>query len=152
MADLEFLTATRYYFNTDQITDKLIQKIESTNVETPATDQVQGSGKQGKLQRQAAPTAAKMGSIKLTLGLTSDKSIYDWYAKCNKNNNEPNEWAQNRQNGSITAYDQAGNIVVLWNFAKCYPTSYTLPDFVAGGNDIALEVVEISYEALLREQ
>ena len=65
--DLEFLTATRYYFNTDQITEKLIQKIDSANVETPATEQVQGSGKGGILQRQAAPTAAKMGSIKLTL-------------------------------------------------------------------------------------
>ena len=95
-SNFEFLTATRYYFNTDKITEKLIQKIESANVETPATEQVQGSGKGGILQRQAAPTAAKMGSIKLTLALSKDKAIYDWYAQCNKNNNEANrvvyEW------------------------------------------------------------
>ena len=117
-SNLEFITATRYYFNADGITDKLIQKIDSANVETPATDQVQGSGKGGLLQRQAAPTAAKMGSIKLTLGLTKDKDIYDWYDKCNKNNNEPNQWKSNRKNGTITAYDQTGAAVVEWTFTN----------------------------------
>lgn len=151
-SNLEFITATRYYFNADGITDKLIQKIDSANVDTPATEQIQGSGKGGILQRQAAPTAAKMGSIKLTLGLTKDKDIYDWYDKCNKNNNEANQWKANRKNATITAYDQENNPVVEWTFVNCYPTSYTLPDFTAGGNDVALEVVDIVYEGVKRVQ
>ena len=149
--NLEFITATRYYFNADGITDKLIQKIDSANVETPATN-IQSSGKGAILQSQLSPTAAKMGSIKLTLGLTKDKDIYDWYDKCNKNNNEPNQWKSNRKNATISAYDQTGAAVVEWTFTNCYPTSYTLPSFTAGGNDIALEVIDIVYEGLLRKK
>ena len=70
----------------------------------------------------------------------------------NKNNNEANQWKANRKNATITAYDQENNPVVEWTFVNCYPTSYTLPDFTAGGNDVALEVVDIVYEGVKRVQ
>jgi phage tail-like protein len=152
MSDPEFITISRYYFNVDGIGAAFINKIESVNVQTPPSEQIQGVGKNGVSVRQSTPTVAKMGTIKLTLGLTANKELHDWYARCNKSFNEASEWKNSRKTGSIIGYNQAQEEVARWDFTNCYPVGYSVPNFAAAEAGMALENVEISFESIVRRK
>jgi phage tail-like protein len=146
----EFLTACRFYFEADGISDKVIKEISGLGVESTPAQEVHGSSKGGRATRQATPTVAKFTNVTIKVIATSDRDLYTWYEKCNKNMGDPSQWSSNRKNGSVAAYDQSGNEQARWEIVYCYPCKYTGPTLTASGGDMANETVELVHEGIRR--
>lgn len=89
------------------------------------------------------PGLTKHGNITLKWGLTDDKSLDDWHQQAVDGDIV-------RKNGSIVVLNRKGEEVARWNFTRAWPTKYTLPNFNAEGNDIAIQTLELAHEGLKR--
>lgn len=146
----EFLTACKFYFEAGDITEKVIKEISGLGVESTPAQEVHGSGKKGMVTRQPTPTVAKFTNVTIKVIATSDKDLYDWYEKCNKNMGESSQWTSSRKDGSVSAYNQAGEIQARWEIQKCYPCKYTGPTLTASSGDMANETIELVHEGIKR--
>ncbi len=52
------------------------------------------------------------------------------------------------KNCTIVMYDVSHKEVARYRLANAWPTKVALPDFDAGGNDLAIETIEIAHEGL----
>ncbi len=50
---------------------------------------------------------------------------------------------------SITAFDGNNDAVASWSLAGVYPAKYTGPSFSAGGNEVAIEKIELSHDGFV---
>ncbi len=148
----EFLTACRFYFEADGITEKVIKEISGLGVESTPAQEVHGSSKGGFATRQATPTVVKFTNVTIKVIATSDKDLYAWYEDCNKNMGGPTQWNSKRKAGSVSAYDQSGSMQARWEILNCYPCKYTGPTLTASGGDMANETVELVHEGIKRVQ
>ncbi len=146
----EFLTGCKFYFEADGITEKVIKEVSGLSVESTPAQDVHGSSKGGKSTRQATPTVAKFTNVSIKVIATSDKDLYDWYEKCNKNMGDASQWKSTRKSGSITAYDQSNAPQARWEMLNCYPCKYAGPTFTASGGDMANETIELVHEGIKR--
>lgn len=146
----EYLTACKFYFEADQITDKFIKEISGLGIENTPAQEIHGSSKGGRITRQATPTVVKFTNITLKVIATVDKDLYDWYQKCNEDMGDARSWAQNRKTASVVAYDQQTNEQARWNILNCYPCKYTGPTLTASGGDMANETIELVHEGIKR--
>jgi phage tail-like protein len=154
MADEELLVGCKFYFEADGITDKMILEVSGLSSETPAAggDKVLGSGKDAKNLRQAAPTQVKFAPVTVKVVATSNKDLYDWYEKCNKNEGGKSDWASNRKGASVVVYDQGGKEQARWNLKNSYPTKYEGPKLEAGSSDVANETLTLIHEGIVRKK
>lgn len=146
----EFLTACRFYFEADGITEKVIKEISGLSVESTPAQEVHGSRKNGVAVRQATPTVVKFTNITIKVIATSDRDLYTWYEDCNKNLGGRSEWRNRRRTASVVAYDQAGDEQARWNIDSCYPCKYTGPTLTASSGDMANETIEVVHEGIKR--
>lgn len=146
----EYLTACKFYFEADQITDKFIKEISGLGIENTPAQEVHGSSKGGRIQRQATPTVVKFTNITLKVIATVDRDLYDWYQTCNEDMGDSRQWMQKRKTGSVVAYDQQGAEQARWNILNCYPCKYTGPTLTASGGDMANETIELVHEGIKR--
>lgn len=146
----EYLTACKFYFEADGITDKFIKEISGLGVENTPAQEIHGSGKGARINRQATPTVVKFTNVTIKLIATDDVDLYDWYQKCNEDMGDPRQWAQNRKSASVVAYDQQGGEKARWNILNCYPCKYTGPTLTASGGDMANETIELVHEGIKR--
>ena len=152
MAVAEFLTASRFYFEAQGLEQKIIKEISGLGVESTPAQEVHGSSKGGVATRQATPTVSKFTNITLKLVATTDKDLYKWYEDCNKNMGGKSDWTSKRKLGSVSAYDQAGNMQARWEIENCYPCKYTGPTLTASSGDMATETIELVHEGIKRVQ
>jgi len=89
------------------------------------------------------PGLNKFGNITLKWGITDDKSLDDWHQQVVAGDVV-------RKNGSIVVLNRKGEEVARWDFQRAWPTKYTLPNFNAEGNDIAIQSLELAHEGLKR--
>lgn len=149
MAEKEFLTSSKFYFEADGITDKYIKEVSGLGVESTPAQDIHGSSREGKIRRQATPTVVKFTNITLKVVATTDIDLYKWYADCNKDVGS-RDWEKNRKTGSIVAYDQNNKEQARWNIKFCYPCKYTGPTLTASGGDMANETIELVHEGVER--
>ncbi|MEL6778838.1 MAG: phage tail protein [Cyanobacteria bacterium J06597_16] len=150
----ELLTACRFYFEADGVSEKSILEVSGLSVESPVAGDggVHGSGKKGVRVRQATPTAEKFSNVTVKVVATTDVDLYDWYKNCNTNDGGSSEWTSNRKASSISAYDQAGGIQARWELVNAYPCKYEGPSFTAGDSNMANETLELVHEGIKRVQ
>ncbi|MEH1907950.1 MAG: phage tail protein [Nostoc sp.] len=148
----EFLTASRFYFEAQGLEQKVIKEVSGLSVESVPAQEVHGSSKGGIATRQATPTVAKFTNITLKLVATNNIDLYKWYEDCNKNMGGKSDWNSKRKEGSVSAYDQSGNMQARWEIVYCYPCKYTGPSFTASSGDMATETIELVHEGIRRVQ
>jgi len=85
----------------------------------------------------------KQNNITLKWGLAESRVLYDWYRDVVNGKIQ-------RRNGSIILLDLEGQEKVRWNFYRAWPTKWDGPDFIAKGNEVAIETLEIAHEGLER--
>lgn len=146
----EFLTACKFYFEADGITEKVIKEISGLSVEATPAQEVHGSSKGGLATRQATPTRAKFTNVTVKVIATTDRDLYQWYEDCNKNMGEGSSWRNKRRAGSVSAYDQSNQMQARWEIVNCYPCKYAGPTFTASSGDMANETVELVHEGIKR--
>lgn len=150
MAENEFLTACRFYFEASGIQEKVIKEISGLGAESTPTQEAHGVSKGGRLTRQVAPSLVKFTNITIKVIATRDKDLYDWFSACNKNYNEGSSWAANRMEASVTAYDQGGAQQARWEILNTYPCKYVGPTLTASSGDMANETIELVHEGIRR--
>jgi phage tail-like protein len=150
----ELLTACRFYFEADGVTEKQILEVAGLSVESPVAGDggVLGSGKKGVKLRQATPTSEKFTNVTVKVVATTDKDLYEWYKNCNTNDGGASDWQSNRKAASVSAYDQAGSIQARWEVINAYPCKYEGPSFTSGDSNMANETVELVHEGIKRVQ
>ncbi|MEL6352676.1 MAG: phage tail protein [Cyanobacteria bacterium J06627_28] len=150
----ELLTACRFYFEADGVSEKLVLEVAGLSVESPVAGDggVHGSGKSGVRIRQATPTVEKFSNVTVKMVATTDVDLYDWYKNCNTNDGGSSAWDSNRKASSISAYDQAGNIQARWELVNAYPCKYEGPSFTASDSNMANETLELVHEGITRVQ
>jgi phage tail-like protein len=89
------------------------------------------------------PGMTKYSNIQLKWGIADDHDLYDWHNQAIQGNIQ-------RRNGSIVLRNRRGDEVVRWNFVRAWPSKYTAPTFNAEGNDVAIEMIELAHEGLVR--
>ncbi|MBE9216069.1 phage tail protein [Plectonema cf. radiosum LEGE 06105] len=146
----EFLTAARFYFEAQGIEQKVIKEVSGLGVESTPAQEVHGSSKGGVATRQATPTVSKFTNITLKLVATTDTDLYKWYEDCNKNMGGKSDWTNKRKDGSVSAYNQAGEMQARWEIKFCYPCKYTGPTLTASSGDMATETIELVHEGITR--
>ncbi|MHC5611307.1 MAG: phage tail protein [Nostoc sp.] len=146
----EYLTACKFYFEADGLTDKFIKEVSGLGVENTPAQEIHGSSKKGIITRQATPTVVKFTNITLKLIATVDVDLYKWYQECNEDMGDVRQWAQKRKTGQIVAYDQQGSPKARWEIRNCYPCKYTGPTLTASGGDMANETIELVHEGIKR--
>jgi len=119
------------------------QPIECTEV----TPQKWGKANRGQVVRTKLPGNPKSTNLVLRRGLTVSMTFWKWFEAV-----EQNKWKDQRKNGSLSVYDQAGVVQARFEFQGAWPTGYTLTDFSASANEIEIEEVELAVEEFTRSQ
>jgi phage tail-like protein len=111
------------------------------------TPQAWGKAKTGYVVRTKVPGNLKTNNITLRRGLTQSPTLWKWFDAVQTGN-----WGAQRRDGSISIYDQAGDVQARFMFYRAWPTSYVLSDFSAGSNEVEIEEMELAVEAFIREK
>lgn len=89
------------------------------------------------------PGLPKFGNITLKRGMTKSAELQNWH-KAILNG------AADRRNGVIILLDDERTEVVRWNFLEGFPAKWEGPELKAGGNEVAIESIEICCERIER--
>jgi phage tail-like protein len=88
------------------------------------------------------PGRCKYQNIKLTRPLDKTSAdVASWVAGQRKK--------VERSNAEIAVLDPAGEVVAKWNLNGVYPVKWTGPSLDAGGNQIAIETLELAHNGFL---
>jgi phage tail-like protein len=87
------------------------------------------------------PGLTKYANIVLRRGITQDAELWNWQKNII-------EGKADRRNGSIVLLDDAGNVVVRWNFVRGWICKWEGPDLNASANEVAIETIVIAHEGL----
>jgi phage tail-like protein len=86
-------------------------------------------------------------------GDSTSKKMYEWFEKClPASNGGKSQWADNKVEGSITAYDTDGNEVAKWEFAEAWPSKYKCADLDVTSDSYIEETYTITCEKFNRVQ
>ena len=82
---------------------------------------------------------------------STSKKMYEWFEKClPTSNGGKGSWADNRKEGSITAYDTDGNEVAQWTFIDAWPSKYKCADLDSTADAYIEETYTITCEKFNR--
>lgn len=106
----------------------------------------------GRVVRTKIPGNVKNNNIVLRRGLTVSTTLWNWFEAV-----QLGKWAEKtpqknqRRDGALTIYNQAGEAQARFVFQRAWPVSYTVTDFNASSNDVEIEELEIAVEEFMRE-
>ncbi len=85
----------------------------------------------------------KYGNITMKKGVIKNQALYDWLAAGLTG-------AVTRKTVTISLLDEAQAEVATWQIINAWPTKYTMSDFNATSNEIAIESLELAHEGMIR--
>jgi len=91
------------------------------------------------------PGLTKYGNLTLKWGITDSMELYNWRKLV-----EQGKIKNARRNIAVILMDEEGNPASRWEFAAAWPSKYDAPDLSAKTKDIAIETLEIVFEAMQR--
>lgn len=113
-----------------------------------ATPQRWGTqGERGRIIRTKVPGNLKANNVTLRRGLTLSTTLWEWFNQVQTGN-----WHQQRKDGALSIYDQAGSIQARFNFEGAWPVGYSVADVSAASSEVEIEEVELACEVFLRTQ
>jgi phage tail-like protein len=85
------------------------------------------------------PTGAKYGNLTLKRGFINDSEVSAWCRKAVEN------FEFERRDVTVTLLNEEHNPLATWNFTGAYPVKWSLADFKAQENALAIETLELAY-------
>ncbi|MCA6519092.1 MAG: phage tail protein [Pseudanabaena sp. M110S1SP2A07QC] len=155
MAELKPIPTSRYYVEFAGLEEKLIKSVSEVSFtgQTAGHEKPLASTKGGKTFWQSTSAGFEENpNVTIEVYVTEgDMAFYNWFlAVMPKSEGGKGEWAANRKNGSITAYDSGDNEVIRWDLINCWPKSYKVSDFSSESKDLAVETYEMVAEQINR--
>jgi phage tail-like protein len=90
------------------------------------------------------PGIVTYGNLVLTRGVTDDSELYEWWRS--GANGEVD-----RRNLAVVLLDRRRDAVARWNVSAAWPVRYAVSPFDSGSDDIALEILELAHEGIVRD-
>jgi phage tail-like protein len=154
------VTTSRFYVEFDGITEKLLKSVQEVafNGQVKGYEKALMSTKEGKTIRQSTSTGFEeypTVTIEVYL-MAKDVTFYKWMSDTmptsysGASGSGGGQWAANRKNGSIVAYDPGNNPIMRWEIKNAWIKSYKVSDFAADGSDLAYETFELVCEDIKR--
>ncbi|WP_339903766.1 phage tail protein [uncultured Cyclobacterium sp.] len=92
------------------------------------------------------PGISKPENITLKKGIFPDKNkFYDWFNSINRN-------TISREIVVIELLDESGNLTMTWTLTNASPSKVSVTDLESNGSEMAIESIELVYEALTINQ
>jgi phage tail-like protein len=113
------------------------RQVSGLSVETDVIEFKDGGGSSSFL-----PGNTKYSNIKLSRGFTGDTALWEWYTSSTQGGHVA------RVNGLVSVMNRGGQEIARFNFMRGWPRKYDGPSLNAGGNDVAIESIEIAHEGL----
>lgn len=158
MAFPEILTRSRFYLElkldkSDDRVDGVFMDCSGFQVTQEAIEIAEVTpqkwGKDGKslgrVVKTKIPGNVSYGNVTLKRGLTISMVMWNWLAEVQRG-----DWAKQRRDGSLSIYNQAGEIKFRFEFKRAWPSAYKIADVETTGTDYEIEEVEIVVEELVR--
>ncbi|MDJ0844488.1 phage tail protein [Crocosphaera sp.] len=129
MADIQYLTNSKFYFEIDGITGLVIKSVNGPEIEMEVVggDTAIGVTKDAKTQTQATIAGVKYNStITLTYvaGNESDqKKLSDWYNDCHPDaySGGASKAMDSRKTGKLSIYNPDGKEAMRFDFTDLFP-------------------------------
>lgn len=133
-----------FHFQVDwQGTSLAFSEVTGLNYEAQIIEYRDGLNPEYSMQKM--PGLKKYGNITLKRGVfAGDNEFYDWMAEIKLNKPE-------RRDVIISLLDEDHNPVMTWKVTNAWPTKITSPDLKAGGNETAIETLELAHEGVTIE-
>lgn len=131
----------KFYFNV-QIggEDMPFQEVSGLDIETEVIEYRAGNSK--VFSKIKMPGMVKTSNLTLKKGIfVKDNKLFDWFNQINMNTIE-------RKDMVISLLDQDAAPTMVWEIKGAFPTKISGTDLKAEGNEVAVETIEIAYEAL----
>jgi phage tail-like protein len=93
------------------------------------------------------PGMIRYSNLILKWELTGSMELYNWYKDI-----VDGKFNISRKNISVILLDDHGKEAARWRLRQAWPIKYTPPLLNAKGNEIAIEVLEITHEGMVREK
>ena len=87
----------------------------------------------------------KWSNITLKRGVDESLDIWKWREQVIQEGPD-----KSRTNGSVALIDYSGSTIATWSFEQGWPIKYTGATLNAGGNEVAVEEIQICHEGLTR--
>jgi phage tail-like protein len=156
--DREILTNSRFYLElsldgSDAQVDAVFSECKGFKPTQEVIDACEvtaeqwGRASRGRVVRRKIPGNDKYTNLVLKRGMTSSRTIWNWFEAVKQGN-----WQRQRRDGSLTVYDQAGNMQARFEFRGAWPTSYVFADLNVGAAEMEIEEMEVAIEELIRVQ
>jgi phage tail-like protein len=139
--------ANRFYVEVGKTPGKsdfqaVFTEVTGLQVEMQVTDYEEG-GENNYVHR--LPGRLKVGNVTLKRGLVRSNEFLQWCMRAALVK------PMDRRNVSVVLFDQAGKMVVRWNFMRAFPVKWVGPQFTADSTSLAIESVELAHEGLTVE-
>lgn len=134
-------TAQHFWVQIDQIEVAGFQSCSSIVMETEILEYAEGGRNTGVHQ---LPGRVRYRPITLQRGIDETNALFDWYQ-------ETLHGRGFRRNISIILYDEQRNPVRRWELLGAYPIRWEGANLHAASDSVAIESVELAFEAI-REQ
>ena len=87
------------------------------------------------------PTGAKYGNLVLKRGLIKDTEVGEWFRRAIES------FVFEPRDVSVTLLNAQHEPLAVWNFLRAYPVKWSLSDFKAQDNALAIESLELAYRS-----
>ena len=160
MADIQYLTNTKFYFEIDGVTGLMVKSCSGPEItlDVAGGDTAIGVTKGAKTQTQATIGGVKYNStISLTYvaGNESDQEkLSDWYNNCvpDTYSGGSSKAMDNRKTGSLTIYNPDGSEAMRFNFTDLFPgkKSQTGTLSIDSSGQLAEDTLELYFTQVVR--
>ena len=121
---------------------ELVQDIISISEVTP---QKLGIAEFGKVVRTKIPGNIKVENLIFRRGMTTSTTLWNWIEAVYSG-----RWWQQRRDGSLTVFDQAGNARLRLDISGAWPVRYKAADVHSAGDVIEIEELEVAFDMMER--
>jgi phage tail-like protein len=101
------------------------------------TEEFREGGQNGFAHR--VPNGAKYGNLVLKRGLAVDSKLLDWCRRAIE------EFSFEPRDVTLSLLNEEHEPLAAWSFIGAYPVKWSLSDFKAQDNALAIEALELSY-------
>jgi len=90
------------------------------------------------------PTGAKYGNLVLKRGYVHGSEVTDWFRKAIE------DFEFTPRDVTVTLLNEEHEPLAAWSFTRAYPVKWTISDFKAQDNALAIESLELTYASFRR--
>jgi phage tail-like protein len=130
----------RFAVQIDGITEAVFTECTLPTLEVQVHQQMEGGLNNAVHQ---LPGRVKAGKITLKRGITTSSELLEWYMSVAQG-----ELEESQRTLSVVMYNSLLEEVLRWDFQGAFPSRWTGPSFVSGNSQVAIETLELAYQAM----